>query len=54
MKVKVIKKFIDAETKKLHAVGDEIEITDARYKAICKVGDFVEVIKNTTKKESAE
>lgn len=44
MKVKVIKKFIDAHSKKVHAVGDELEITDARFKEICKVGKFVEVV----------
>ncbi len=54
MKVKVIKKFLDANTKELHTVGEELEVTNERYKEICKVGNFVEVIKKTTRKESAE
>lgn len=37
MKVRVNKKFVDAETKKLHQVGEEFEVTAERLKAIQKV-----------------
>lgn len=45
MKVKVIKKFIDKETKKLRPVGSEFECSESRFKEIQSVGNFVEVVK---------
>jgi hypothetical protein len=34
MKVKVVKKFRDKYTKKIHEVGEEIEVTKERYEEI--------------------
>ena len=55
MKVKVIKKFIDAKTKQLHTVGEELEVTKERYAEICKVSkSLVEVVEETAKKSSTK
>lgn len=60
MKVKVIKKFIDKHTKKVHKVGDFLNIDEKRYEEIKSVDEgLVEVVvenatptekKKTTKK----
>lgn len=34
MRVKVVKKFRDKYTKKIHEVGEEIEVTKERYEEI--------------------
>lgn len=44
MKVKVTMKFRDRHTKKMHRVGEEMEITQERYEEIMNVGAFVRVI----------
>ena len=51
MKVKVIRMFLDKETKKLHRAGDVIEISKRRYQEIngTALGVFVEEIKDTKK-----
>ena len=50
MKVKVIKSFIDKETKQSRAVGEVFECSEARYEQIETVGHFVEPVEK--KKES--
>lgn len=45
MKVKVIKKFKDIHTKKIHKVGKVMDISKERYEEILKTGDFVEEVK---------
>lgn len=47
MKVVVIKEFIDTHTKAFHPVGEELEISKARYAEITKVGDFVRPVEET-------
>lgn len=47
MKVKVIKKFRDKETKITHAVGDIMTISKKRFTQIQKVGNFVVEITET-------
>lgn len=55
MKVKVIKKFRDKETKKIHAVGEELTITKKRFVEIQKVGNFVtEITGDNTADQEAE
>lgn len=46
MRVKVIRDFIDKETKALHKAGSKIEVTKGRYEEINSTahGIFVEVI----------
>ena len=44
MKVKVTNKFRDKYTKKIHRVGEEMEIAKARYEEIMSAGAFVRVI----------
>jgi len=51
IKVKVISPFVDRETRVLNKCDTEIEISKDRLK---ELKDFVEVIKDTTKKESNE
>lgn len=52
MKVKVLENFIDKHTKKLHKVGDVLEIKKERFDEIQKVKNLVEVIEEPeTKKE---
>lgn len=50
MKVKVIKSFIDKETKKSREVGEVFDCSEARYEQIETVGHFVEQVEK--KKES--
>lgn len=50
MKVKVVNRFVDKETKELHEYGDIIEVTKARFDEITSVGRYVEAIKVSTKK----
>lgn len=49
MKVKVIKKFRDKETRKIHQVGEELTLTKERFKEIESVGKFVEAVKSDDK-----
>jgi hypothetical protein len=44
MKFKVIKNYINKETKKLHVVGEEVDLTEKRAKEIKAKGDFLEDI----------
>lgn len=41
MKVKVIKAFIDRETRVHRSVGEVIEVTEKRFNEISSVGNFV-------------
>lgn len=52
MKVRVTSEFIDKETKKLHKVGEELEISKARYEEILKVGGFVKAMIELKKAKS--
>ena len=49
MKVKVIEKFRDKHTKKIHNVGDVLTISKERFDEILTVGKFVEEIKEEPK-----
>ena len=49
MKVKVIDKFRDKHTKKIHNVGDVLTISQERCDEILTVGNFVEEIKEEPK-----
>ena len=54
MRAKVLKVFIDKETKALHKKDEEIEITQERYQAIngTSLGIFVEEIKAEKQRKS--
>lgn len=55
MKVKVIKKFVDKHTKKVHKVDEIFECSEARLSEIQKAGSFVEPVlpeKKETKKDT--
>ena len=54
MKVKVLKRFIDKETRQMHEPGETFELTESRLKEIQAAGDFIEVIKATRAKKTAE
>ena len=45
MKVKVIKKFVDKHTKKVHKVGEVLTISKERFEEILTVGKLVEEVK---------
>ena len=49
MKVRVIERFRDKNTKKIHKVNDILTISQARYDEILTVGNFVEEIKEEPK-----
>lgn len=52
MKVKVIKQYIDKNTRDLHKINDELTITKERYEEINSTahGIFVEEIKQSPRK----
>lgn len=52
MKARVVKEYIDKYTQELHAVGDEVSLTDERFAEITKAGRYVEEMKQD--EESAE
>jgi len=47
MKVKVLKTFIDKNTKKLNEVGSIIDVTKERYEELRAAGNYVAVEKVT-------
>lgn len=47
MKVKVVGKFVDKHTKKVHKVGEVLTISKERFEEILTVGKLVEEIKET-------
>lgn len=51
MKVKVLKRFKDKHTGKIHEKGKTITVTKERFDEILKVGKFVEKIEETKGKE---
>jgi hypothetical protein len=51
MKVKVVSKFIDKETKKVRKVGEEFSCTEKRYDEILQVGNFVVKVEEKEKKK---
>lgn len=56
MKVKVIKKFLDKHTKKVHKVGEVLTISKERFEEILTVGKLVEEVKavKPAKEKTAE
>ena len=40
MKVKVVNRFVDKETKQLHEYGEVIEVTEARFAEISAAGKY--------------
>lgn len=46
MKVKVVNRFIDKETRQLHEYGDVIEVTEARFKEISAAGKYVKPLED--------
>lgn len=51
MKVKVVNRFVDKETKELHEYGEVIEVTKARFDEISSAGRYVEAIKDDAQEE---
>ena len=49
MKVKVIERFRDKNTKKIHQVDDILTVSRERFDEILTVGNFVEEIKEEPK-----
>lgn len=49
MKVEVTTIFIDKHTKKLHNVGEIIEITEERFAELKKAGKYVKEVKENKK-----
>lgn len=54
MKAKVLKKFKDKHSGKIHNAGDTIIISKERYAEILTVAPLVEEIKETKKTKAAE
>lgn len=44
MKCKVVKRYIDRETRELHEYGEVVEVTDARFKEISAAGKYLEAL----------
>ena len=51
MNVKVIKKYKDKNTSKIHEIGEEIEVTEKRF---AELKGFVEEIKNDPNEASED
>jgi len=51
MKVKVVNRFVDKETKQLHEYGEVIEVTEARFKEISAAGKYVEKVEDAEPEE---
>lgn len=51
MKAKVLKRFKDKHTGKIHNAGDVITVSKERFNEILTVGAFVEEVKKTEPKE---
>lgn len=51
MKVKVVNRFVDKNTKQLHEYGEVIEVTEARFKEISAAGKYVEEVEDAEPKE---
>lgn len=51
MKVKVVNRFVDKNTKQLHEYGEVIEVTEERFKEISAAGKYVEKIEDEEPKE---
>lgn len=51
MKVKVVSRFVDKETKQLHEYGEVIEVTEARFAEISAAGKYVEKLPDDTQEE---
>lgn len=49
MKVKVLKEFIDKNTRALHTVGSAFDCDEERFNEIQKAGNFVEKVPETKK-----
>lgn len=54
MKAKVLKRFKDKHTGKLHQKGTTITISKERFEEILTVGPFVEAVKTGKTKEKKE
>lgn len=51
MKVRVVEKFKDKHTKKIHKVNDVLEVSQERYEEILKKGKLVELVGETEETE---
>ena len=51
MKVKVVSRFVDKETKQLHEYGEVIEVTEARFAEISAAGKYVENLPDDVQEE---
>lgn len=51
MKVKVVKRFVDKETKELHEANEVIEVTEARFEEISAAGKYVEKLPDDAQEE---
>lgn len=54
MKVKVLEKFRDKYTKRIHKVNDVLEVTEERYKEILQKGKLVEPVAEKTEEAPTE
>lgn len=54
MKVKVRTEFKDKHTRKLHKVGDELEMTLDRINEVLKVGNFIELVADTAEPKKSK
>lgn len=54
MKVRVVRKFLDVHTKKVHRPGEELEISEKRFGEIQKAGSFVVPVKEESAEVKAE
>ena len=51
MKVKVVNRFVDKETKQLHEYGEVIEVTEERFAEISAAGNYVKALADDTQGE---
>lgn len=52
MKVKVLKKFRDKETKIINIPGDELEVSEERFNELVAAGDYVEAVEDDEEPEA--
>lgn len=53
MKAKVLMRFRDKETKKLHEAGEIIDVTTKRVNEIMRKGGYIELIEEAEKPKKA-
>lgn len=51
MKVKVLKEFVDKDTRQFRAIGTTFDCSENRFKEIQRAGDFLSLVPVEKKKE---